>query len=70
MAVQVRPPLHGAEHPAGATTIGGLIPLYVSGGEMWEPMAVVIMFGLLVSTVLTLLIVPTLYAVLFRVRSE
>ncbi len=30
-----------------ATTIGGMIPLYLGGGPMWEPMAVAIMFGLL-----------------------
>jgi multidrug efflux pump subunit AcrB len=51
-----------------ATTIGGLIPLYLGGGPMWEPMAVAIMFGLLVATVLTLGVVPTLYSLFFRVR--
>jgi multidrug efflux pump subunit AcrB len=51
-----------------ATTIGGLLPLYLGGGPMWEPMAVAIMFGLLISTVLTLGVVPTLYALFFRVR--
>ena len=50
-----------------ATTVGGLIPLYLGGGAMWEPMAVAIMFGLLPSTVLTLGVVPVLYAALFRV---
>jgi multidrug efflux pump len=50
-----------------ATTIAGMIPLYLGGG-MWEPMAVVIMFGLLIATVLTLGVVPTLYSLLFRVR--
>ena len=51
-----------------ATTIGGLIPLWVSGGPMWEPMAIAIIFGLLFSTLLTLGVVPVMYAVLFRVR--
>ena len=51
-----------------ATTIGGLLPLYLGGGPMWEPMAVSIMFGLMVATVLTLGVVPTLYAALFRVN--
>ena len=37
-----------------ATTILGLIPLYLGGGPMWEPMAVAIMSGLAFSTVLTL----------------
>lgn len=51
-----------------ATTVLGLIPLYLGGGEMWEPMALAIMFGLLFSTILTLGVVPVLYAVLYRVR--
>ena len=51
-----------------ATTVGGLIPLYLGGGPMWEPMAIAIMFGLVFSTALTLGIVPILYSVLFRVN--
>jgi multidrug efflux pump subunit AcrB len=51
-----------------ATTIGGLLPLYLGGGPMWEPMAVAIMFGLLFSTMLTLGFVPVCYAALYRVR--
>ena len=53
-----------------ATTVLGLIPLYLGGGEMWEPMAIAIMAGLLFSTLLTLGVVPVLYALLFRVRAE
>ena len=51
-----------------ATTVLGLLPLYLSGGEMWEPMAVAIMAGLLFSALLTLGVVPVLYALLFRVE--
>lgn len=51
-----------------ATTVLGLIPLYLGGGEMWEPMAVTIMAGLLFSTLLTLGVVPVLYSLLYRVR--
>ena len=51
-----------------ATTVGGLIPLWLGGGPMWEPMAIAIIFGLLFATVLTLGIVPILYTLLFRVR--
>ncbi len=51
-----------------ATTIGGLIPLYIGGGPMWEPMAVAIMFGLAFATLLTLGFVPVLYSLLFRVK--
>ena len=50
------------------TTLGGMIPLYLGGGPMFEPMAVAIMFGLLVSTGLTLGVVPVLYAIFYRVR--
>ena len=49
------------------TTTLGLIPLYLGGGLMWEPMAVAIMIGLLFATVITLLFVPVLYRLLFRV---
>lgn len=51
-----------------ATTVLGLLPLYLGGGEMWEPMAISIMAGLLFSTLLTLGAVPVLYAVLFKVQ--
>ena len=50
------------------TTVLGLIPLYVSGGEMWEGMAVSIMIGLLFGTVITLLFIPSLYSILFKVN--
>jgi multidrug efflux pump subunit AcrB len=50
-----------------ATTVGGLIPLYLGGGPMYEPMAIAIMFGLVFSTVLTVGVVPLLYSILFRV---
>jgi len=51
-----------------ATTVLGLIPLYLGGGEMWEPMAIAIMAGLLFSTLLTLGVVPVMYALLFRIK--
>ncbi len=50
------------------TTVLGLIPLYLGGGLMWEPMAVAIMVGLLFATVITLLFVPIMYKLLFRVK--
>ncbi len=51
-----------------ATTIGGLIPLYLGGGPMWEPMAVAIMCGLLFATLLTLGMVPVFYSLFFKVK--
>jgi len=50
------------------TTAGGLIPLWVGGGPLFEPMAVSIIFGLIFATVITLGMVPVLYALFFRVR--
>ena len=50
------------------TTTLGLIPLYLGGGLMWEPMAISIMVGLLFATVITLLFVPAMYKLLFRIK--
>ena len=47
-----------------ATTIGGLLPLALSGGPLWEGMAWLMIFGLIVATVLTLYVVPALYAII------
>ncbi|SDX43525.1 Multidrug efflux pump subunit AcrB [Lutibacter oricola] len=49
------------------TTVLGLVPLYLGGGEMWEPMAVTIMIGLLFGTVITLLFIPSFYSVFYKV---
>lgn len=50
-----------------ATTVGGLIPLWLTGGPMFSPMAVALLFGLVASTLLTLGLVPVLYGILYRV---
>ena len=47
--------------------IAGLIPLYLGGGLMWEPMAVAIMVGLLFATLITLVFIPSVYSLLFKV---
>jgi len=49
------------------TTSLGLIPLWLGGGEMWEPLAIGIIFGLLFATVVTLILVPLLYKLFYRV---
>ena len=46
-----------------ATTIGGLLPLTLGGGSLWEPMGWTIIGGLAFSTLLTLLVVPALYKI-------
>lgn len=48
------------------TTIAGLLPLTLNlagGGEFWVPLGIAIISGLLVSSGLTLFVVPVLYAI-------
>ena len=51
---------------AALTTILGMIPLL--GDVFFQPMAVTIMFGLGFATLLTLIVVPVLFALFYRVR--
>jgi multidrug efflux pump subunit AcrB len=46
---------------SSVTTCIGLIPLIISKDPMSAPMAVTLMFGLAFSTVLTMVVVPTIY---------
>ena len=49
-----------------ATTVLGMIPMAIGGGqgsEMWSPMAIAVIGGLTISTILTLILIPTLYCV-------
>ena len=50
------------------TTVGGLMPLALRGGEFWSPMAITIMSGLIFSTSLTLVFVPVLYSLLYKIK--
>jgi multidrug efflux pump subunit AcrB len=52
------------------TTIGGLLPLTLRGGTIWAPMGWTIIGGLMVSTLLTLIIVPVTYKILEGRRSK
>ena len=47
------------------TTIFGMLPLILSrgeGSEMWRPLGITVVGGLLLSTLVTLVLIPTLYA--------
>lgn len=47
------------------TTILGMLPMAIGigeGSEIWQPMGIAIMGGLTVSTILTLIVIPTIYA--------
>ncbi|MEM1125714.1 MAG: efflux RND transporter permease subunit [Bacteroidota bacterium] len=48
------------------TTIGGLLPLTLTGSSLWTPLGVVIISGLAMSTFLTLVVVPVLYKLFTR----
>jgi multidrug efflux pump subunit AcrB len=52
---------------AAITTVLGMVPLFFDA--FFKGMAVTIMFGLTFATVLTLIVVPVLYAIFFRVKS-
>jgi multidrug efflux pump subunit AcrB len=49
-----------------ATTILGLMPMAVTGGPLWKPMAVLMISGLALASVLTLFFVPAGYFLVFR----
>ena len=47
-----------------ATTVLGMLPMAIGigeGSEIWQPMGVVIVFGLTISTLVTLVLIPTIY---------
>ncbi len=48
------------------TTIGGLLPLTLKNSSLWTPLGLVIIGGMLISTVVTLFIVPVLYLLITR----
>ena len=50
-----------------ATTVFGMLPLWWGGTAMFRPMAITIIFGLAFASILTLLLVPVLYSILFGI---
>ena len=62
-ASRVRPVMMGA-----LTTVLGVIPLFFDA--FFQSMAVVLVFGLSFATLLTLVVVPVLYAMFFRIGAE
>lgn len=52
------------------TAVAGLTPLALSGNPLFTPLAVTIISGLLFSTMLTLIVVPSLYTVLATFKEK
>ena len=54
------------------TTILGMLPLAMStgsGSEIWSPMGIAVIGGLIFSTIVTLILIPVVYHIMLR-RSE
>ena len=62
-ASRVRPVMMGS-----MTTVLGVAPLF--GDAFFRSMAVVLVFGLTFATLLTLVIIPVLYALMFNIRED
>jgi len=50
-----------------ATTLVGLLPLYFFGGPLFQPVAVVLIFGLVTDTFLALGVIPVIYALFYKI---
>ncbi|MBN1652899.1 MAG: efflux RND transporter permease subunit [Deltaproteobacteria bacterium] len=53
--------------------LGGMLPLAIAtgeGSEIWKPMAIAVIGGVLVSTVVTLVLIPCVYALTERWRKK
>ncbi|WP_244925487.1 efflux RND transporter permease subunit [Caenibius tardaugens] len=48
------------------TCIVGLLPLFAFGGDLWRPMAAAMIGGLALGTLITLVLIPALYSLLFH----
>jgi multidrug efflux pump subunit AcrB len=48
---------------SAGTTVMGLLPLALSGSSLFSPMAIALMFGLIVSTFLTMVVIPVIYSI-------
>jgi multidrug efflux pump subunit AcrB len=49
-----------------STSIGGYLPLAMSDSLLWPPLAIVMIGGLALSTLLTLIVVPAAYRLAWR----
>ncbi len=52
------------------TTVISLLPMMYSGGPLWQPLAAALNFGMIISTVLTLIVIPAAYVLVEKIRSK
>ncbi len=52
------------------TTVISLIPMVATGGPLWAPMASSILYGMLVSSVLTMLVIPCAYYITVKHKEK
>ena len=52
------------------TTILGLIPLLITGGNFFKPFAITFMGGMMTSTLITIFIVPSTYYFIYKTKKE
>ena len=55
------------------TTVLGMIPMAIGtgeGAEMWNGLGITVAWGLSISTLITLVLIPTLYAAFFDRRER
>ena len=66
MATGLSLEFHGIEW----ANLGGIFRTRSESSQFWAPMAVAVIFGLAFATLLTLVVVPTLYATLYRAAAH
>ena len=55
------------------TTVLGMVPMAIGtgeGAEMWRSLGMVVAWGLSISTLVTLVIIPTIYAALASIQER
>ena len=52
------------------TTILGLIPLFITGGNFFRPLAITFMGGMVTSTIITIFLVPSVYSMIYSKKKK
>ncbi|AIO18729.1 Efflux pump membrane transporter BepE [Candidatus Izimaplasma bacterium HR1] len=52
------------------TTILGLIPLFLTGGNFFRPLAITFMGGMVTSTLITIFLVPSIYSLIYSKKRK